>query len=147
MIQLLPRFRIAISCPSLLSWGRSGGNKWSQIGHISGFHDKTGYRPFRQYPVFVEKIWSGRPDLNRRPLAPKASALPGCATSRLYEHSTLPEHSAGSQLLDNEPYRLTAVADPVLLLGGVLRHRLPGPLDEQDRVVPESLDSTGPRQD
>ena len=26
--------------------------------------------------------WSGRPDLNRRPLAPQASALPGCATPR-----------------------------------------------------------------
>ena len=26
--------------------------------------------------------WSGRPDLNRRPLAPQASALPGCATAR-----------------------------------------------------------------
>ncbi len=27
-------------------------------------------------------LWSERPDLNRRPLAPKASALPGCATLR-----------------------------------------------------------------
>ena len=27
--------------------------------------------------------WSGRRDLNSRPLAPQASALPGCATSRL----------------------------------------------------------------
>src|SRR4030066_2158798 len=98
-------------------------------------------------PATTRKFWSGRPDLNRRPLAPKASALPGCATSRLYEHGTLPEHSAGSQLLDNEPYRLPAVADPFLLLGGVLRHRLPGPLDEKDRVVPESLDATGPRRD
>jgi hypothetical protein len=26
--------------------------------------------------------WSGRPDLNRGPLAPQASTLPGCATSR-----------------------------------------------------------------
>src|SRR6266700_6390664 len=26
--------------------------------------------------------WSGRPDLNRRPPAPKAGALPGCATPR-----------------------------------------------------------------
>jgi hypothetical protein len=30
----------------------------------------------------VEK-WSGRPDSNRRPPAPKAGALPGCATPRL----------------------------------------------------------------
>ena len=27
-------------------------------------------------------FWSGRPDSNRGPLAPKASALPGCATPR-----------------------------------------------------------------
>lgn len=26
--------------------------------------------------------WSGRADLNRRPHAPQACALPGCATSR-----------------------------------------------------------------
>ena len=29
-----------------------------------------------------EMFWSGRPDLNRRPPAPKAGALPGCATPR-----------------------------------------------------------------
>lgn len=28
--------------------------------------------------------WSGRPDLNRRPLAPHASTLPGCATPRFF---------------------------------------------------------------
>ncbi len=27
-------------------------------------------------------LWSGRLDLNQRPLAPQASALPGCATPR-----------------------------------------------------------------
>ena len=30
--------------------------------------------------------WSGRKDLNLRPLAPHASALPGCATPRMIEH-------------------------------------------------------------
>ena len=30
-------------------------------------------------------IWSGREDLNLRPLAPHASALPGCATPRIAE--------------------------------------------------------------
>src|SRR5574341_471593 len=30
--------------------------------------------------------WSGRADLNCRPLAPQASALPGCATSRRESH-------------------------------------------------------------
>ena len=40
--------------------------------------------------------WSGRRDLNSRPLAPQASALPGCATSR---RNPLPESgSAGLTL-------------------------------------------------
>ena len=33
--------------------------------------------------VTKRKDWSGREDSNLRPLAPHASALPGCATSRL----------------------------------------------------------------
>src|SRR5690554_7109245 len=37
----------------------------------------------------VFKIWSGRSDSNTRPLAPHASALPGCATPR--QHSDCPE--------------------------------------------------------
>ena len=39
----------------------------------------------RCHPEFRSDLmlnWSGRPDLNRRPLAPHASALPGCATPR-----------------------------------------------------------------
>src|SRR4029077_7688071 len=32
------------------------------------------------------KIWSGRGDLNARPPAPKAGALPGCATPRFSNH-------------------------------------------------------------
>src|SRR6266550_7392952 len=31
-----------------------------------------------------ENCWSGRADLNRGPPAPKAGALPGCATPRLH---------------------------------------------------------------
>src|SRR5437660_6279813 len=38
-----------------------------------------------------EIFWSGRPDLNRRPPAPKAGALPGCATPR---HEMLPHYRA-----------------------------------------------------
>jgi hypothetical protein len=30
-----------------------------------------------------KKIWSGRGDLNSRPLGPEPSALPGCATPRM----------------------------------------------------------------
>jgi hypothetical protein len=33
-----------------------------------------------------EMFWSGRPDLNRGPPAPKAGALPGCATPRHEVH-------------------------------------------------------------
>ena len=32
--------------------------------------------------------WSGRRDLNSGPLAPEASALPGCATPRLNSQSS-----------------------------------------------------------
>ena len=32
--------------------------------------------------IIIDVIWSGWPDLNRRPLHPQCSALPGCATSR-----------------------------------------------------------------
>jgi hypothetical protein len=33
--------------------------------------------------TFLEKKWSGRGDLNSRPLGPEPSALPSCATPRL----------------------------------------------------------------
>jgi hypothetical protein len=39
--------------------------------------------------------WSGRLDSNQRPSAPKADALPGCATPRLSRCSILPQMSAG----------------------------------------------------
>ena len=35
----------------------------------------------------LEYIWSGRPDLNRRPPVPQTDALPGCATARNKELS------------------------------------------------------------
>src|SRR5437867_11123000 len=42
--------------------------------------------------------WSGWPDLNRRPPAPKAGALPGCATPRIPENSITQAASRFSQL-------------------------------------------------
>ena len=36
----------------------------------------------RRRPAARRMFWSGRGDLNSRPPAPKAGALPGCATSR-----------------------------------------------------------------
>src|SRR5690606_28986521 len=48
-----------------------------------GFHDFLwpNGRPAYRYD-FSEEFWSGRPDSNQRPSAPKADALPGCATPR-----------------------------------------------------------------
>ncbi len=40
-----------------------------------------------------EMFWSGRRDLNSGPPAPKAGALPGCATPRQCETSILPYFS------------------------------------------------------
>ncbi len=37
-----------------------------------------------QRHVITEGYWSGRGDLNPRPHAPEACALPGCATSRFF---------------------------------------------------------------
>src|SRR5229473_6816970 len=37
--------------------------------------------------------WSGRLDLNQRPLAPQASALPGCATPRFESIAVMPPRS------------------------------------------------------
>ena len=45
------------------------------------------------------KEWSGRLDLNQRPPAPKAGALPGCATPRLLQHDPLANRSTGRSLI------------------------------------------------
>ena len=49
------------------------------------------YPTYRKpFDMIFERVkneeWSGRADLNCRPLAPQASALPGCATSRRENH-------------------------------------------------------------
>ena len=44
---------------------------------------RTPHMPWANQPPKGEKLWSGRGDLNPRPPAPKAGALPGCATPRL----------------------------------------------------------------
>lgn len=52
----------------------------------NGFPPRSGSKtqeiPKRQKFRKQPKHWSGREDLNLRPTAPKAVALPGCATSR-----------------------------------------------------------------
>ena len=41
-----------------------------------------GTNEYSELFLFCEVKWSGRGDLNSRPPAPKAGALPGCATPR-----------------------------------------------------------------
>ena len=36
--------------------------------------------------ILLHNLWSGRGDLNPRPHAPEACALPGCATPRSMKH-------------------------------------------------------------
>ena len=55
---------------------------WSQGGRTVANRSQTENFGLPKNVVSLWKTWSGRADLNRRPLAPKASALPGCATSR-----------------------------------------------------------------
>ena len=46
----------------------------------AAFAAKSEICRLRRFPV--RENWSGRLDSNQRPSAPKADALPGCATSR-----------------------------------------------------------------
>src|SRR5215469_11367273 len=63
-----------------LSKMEGGGHK---IGHNRRIGDKSRRAELMLTPR-KERIyrWSGWPDLNRRPHAPQACALPGCATPR-----------------------------------------------------------------
>ena len=55
--------------------------------HASPLRGRASWEREGRQASLVESVtrglsWSGRPDLNRRPPAPKAGALPGCATPR-----------------------------------------------------------------
>src|SRR5580692_10163981 len=68
-------------------------------------------------------IWSGRADLNRGPPAPKAGALPGCATPRLYcstDSKPLPKSrkTLASTKLSILHTRGSRFRDQSILLGG-----------------------------
>ncbi len=56
-------------------------------GHCADESDSGGRaeKPLRCHPGVTPELekWSGRLDSNQRPPAPKAGALPGCATPRL----------------------------------------------------------------
>src|ERR1700690_3461762 len=54
------------------------------------------------------EVWSGRADLNRGPPAPKAGALPGCATPRLLSIINAIRHNGFSTAF-----------------GGLTKHRFP----------------------
>ena len=58
--------------------------KWRlQNGSRTAFQKNKGPGGFLQGLCFREDSWSGREDLNLRPLGPEPSALPGCATPRI----------------------------------------------------------------
>src|SRR5690554_3257633 len=86
----------------------------------------------------VSRFWSGRRDSNSRPPAPKAGALPSCATPRhlgdLVDLVDLPmiRHTVGGcQARDDVSHRVHrpgAVTDALLLLWLHLRKRAALPL-------------------
>src|SRR5215469_18131518 len=50
---------------------------------VPKLHKNAAERKFGVCNLLIPiEVWSGRPDLNRGPPAPKAGALPGCATPR-----------------------------------------------------------------
>src|SRR5581483_7942860 len=68
---------------------------------------------------FLSEGWSGRQDLNLRPSAPKADALPGCATPRRSGSRALGTQSAHARQARSAPGKervrdLVAGRDPEL---------------------------------
>jgi hypothetical protein len=61
-----------------------GGQTNSCESHINGVLMRLFHNSFFQACklLILKLVWSGRWDLNSRPPAPKAGALPGCATPR-----------------------------------------------------------------
>src|SRR5690554_5188106 len=95
----------------------------------------------------TRKGWSGRLDSNQRPLAPHASALPGCATPRRTQctgSSESAESSATEQLqhvLELRPHLL----DDLLALGRIAARLLAGeplprPADREALLVQQASD-------
>src|SRR3990172_5887481 len=86
--------------------------------------------------------WSGGEDLNLRPPAPKAGALPGCATPRKFMPEYILRHPA-LQHLPGERQGLAAMAHPVLERGIELGERPAQGGIEEDRVVAEAARPAG----
>ena len=74
------------------SWG-------TRLGNICRLPRKPNPHKVLVLQVILQ---SGRPDLNRRPPAPKAGALPGCATPRGGEYRS---HSGSQRTLASRPQR------------------------------------------
>src|SRR3989304_5525224 len=97
--------------------------------------------------VRVREVWSGWPDLNRRPPAPKAGALPGCATPRrtpTISHPPRSRRAAGPPPPPaEEPARGAppppAVAGAPLLLEGQLGERSAARRVEEPGIVAEAV--------
>src|SRR6516162_4576595 len=90
--------------------------------------------------------WSGRADLNGRPPAPKAGALPGCATPRhLHDGRSLARAArvsqccrpSGGEMSAERAHGACAMADAGLLGGGRLGKGVPQLVGQEDRIVAE----------
>src|SRR5262245_55182128 len=69
---LLGRLVVEHPAPGIALARLHGGSRWS-VNPGPGRHDRSNR---------LQQKWSGRPDSNQRPSAPKADALPDCATPR-----------------------------------------------------------------
>src|SRR3972149_1871320 len=86
--------------------------------------------------VRVREVWSGWPDLNRRPPAPKAGALPGCATPRRTPTISHPPRGRGAARAAPRP---PAVVAARLLLEGQLGERAAARRVEEHGIVAEAV--------
>ena len=67
--------------------------------------------------------WSGRPDLNRRPLHPQCSALPGCATPRLRIEEVPQEGAHDTECARQFKNKIRLSGQPTTLLTHLLSDR------------------------
>src|ERR1700686_1468092 len=114
---------------------------------------------------FLELFWSGREDSNLRPPAPKAGALPGCATPRQSPRAVpkMPGQrkafvaSGRGQIAVAEQAaqdrreafeRAAAVAQPVLfVLGQFAQRARPCLGGDEERVISEAVGAGGLERD
>jgi hypothetical protein len=73
--------------------------------HAAAAASRRGCAKRAQEQDVWERVESGRPDLNRRPPAPKAGALPGCATPR-----RRPEYRRAPTVLTRTPVQSLVAA-------------------------------------